>query len=336
MTSPKTYPQIQLCDGQDLTGFCAPSRLPHLNVEIISRQKANAHWLLVDASGDAVARCSLWWRHTPPYPGHGVGVIGHYAACDAETARQLLQLACTQLAKHGCTLAIGPMDGNTWQSYRLVTERGSEPPFFLEPDNPADWPAHFTDNGFSVLAEYFSALKADLSQADIRLAKVAARAIARGFSLRPFKPDCVERELAQIYHLSLLSFDRNLLYTPINQADFMAMYLPFLPHIRPELITIAEREERPVGFIFAIPNLLQAQGGQAIDTIIIKTVAVHPAYQIYGLGSLLVQRCQEIAPNLGYKRAIHALMHKSNDSFKISRRDQTSIIRRYALFAKLL
>jgi len=28
------------------------------------------------------------------------------------------------------------MDGSTWHRYRLPTERGAEPTFFLEPDNP--------------------------------------------------------------------------------------------------------------------------------------------------------------------------------------------------------
>ena len=335
-SKPQTYQQIQLLPHEDLTGFCLPSYLPHLNPETVTRQKADTHWLLVNASGDVVARCSLWWSDTPPYPGHRVGLIGHYAARDAEAARQLLQLACCQLAKHGCTLAVGPMDGNTWQSYRLVTGRGSEPPFFLEPDNPAEWPAHFTGNGFSVLAAYVSALNADLAQSDTHLAKAAARAATHGFTIRPFNADEVERELAHLYQLALASFSRNFLYTPLQQADFMAMYRPLLPHIQPELITIAEKEGRPVGFIFALPDLLQTKRGQVIDTVIIKTVAVHPDYQIYGLGSLLVHHCQEVASNLDYKRAIHALMHESNASHKISRRYQTNIIRRYALFAKSL
>jgi len=156
--------------------------------------------------------------------------------------------------------------------------------------------------------------------------------------------DCFESELYQIYNLILASFSRNFLYTPINEADFRAMYYPLRPYIQPELILIAERAGQPIGFIFALPDLLQGQPrpeqgrrrAQTIDTVIIKTVAVHPDYQMMGLGSLLVARCQEIACDLGYKRAIHALMHETNDSRKISHRNGTQIIRRYALFAKEL
>ena len=41
--------------------------------------------------------------------------------------------------------AVGPLDGSTWRRYRLVTERGVEPPFFMEPDNPDDWPGKRPD-----------------------------------------------------------------------------------------------------------------------------------------------------------------------------------------------
>ena len=54
----------------------------------------------------------LWWTHTPPYPGHRTGLIGHYYARSDGPARQLLAKACQVLHGAGCTIAIGPMDGS--------------------------------------------------------------------------------------------------------------------------------------------------------------------------------------------------------------------------------
>jgi GNAT superfamily N-acetyltransferase len=289
---------------------------------------------LLDTSAEVTARCSLWWQATPAYPGRQLGFIGHYAAHDAQAAGRLLDWACRQLAAHRCTLAVGPVDGSTWQRYRLRVERGAEPDFFLEPNNPDDWPCHFTANGFQLLAHYSSTLNTNLAQANSGLAKVAQRAAARGIHIRPFDPDRFDEELGRLYRLALTSFSRNFLYSPIDEANFMALYRPLRPYIRPELILLAEREAQPIGFIFALPDLLQAQRGLAIDTLIIKTVAVRPDHQTHGLGSLLVARCQEMAHQLGYHRTIHALMHEKNDSRKISQRNETRLIRRYALFAK--
>ncbi len=330
------YQPAQVLAPDDLLQFCQSPHLPPLDPAQIARHQADAHWLRLDARANAVARCSLWWRETPPYPGHRLGLIGHYAASDEESAAQLLAWACRQLAERGCTLAVGPMDGNTWRSYRLVTEWGSQPPFFLEPHHPAEWPAHFLQNGFGVLSEYCSTLTPGMAQPQPGLKNVAARVAGRGITFHPFNPDCFSQELNDIYAVALASFSHNFLYTPISSQEFAAMYRPLQPHLQPQLILIARQESRPVGFCFALPDLLQARRGHPIDAIIIKTVAVHPHYQTLGLGSLLVARCQQIAYELGYTRAIHALMHRGNASRKISRRHQAQTIRRYALFAKQL
>ncbi len=330
------FQAIQISNNTYLALFCAPPDLPSLAPEAVSRHKPDARWMLTNSRGDVAARCSLWWSAAPPYSGQRLGLIGHYAARDAGVAAQLLSLACDPRAAGGRTMAVGPMDGNTWQRYRLLTERGSEPIFFLEPDNPDDWPAHFTGNGFSVLARYTSALDTDLGRPDPRLAKVAERATARGVQIRSLDPGRFEAELGQIYKIARSSFSGNFLYTPLGEADFIAQYRSLQPYIRPELVLIAQRKEQPIGFIFALPDLLQTRKGQAIDTVILKTVALHPDHQSGGLGSLLVAHCQEIAHRLGYRRAIHALMHETNESGKISRRNEARMIRRYALFAREL
>ncbi|MBI1880254.1 MAG: N-acetyltransferase [Chloroflexi bacterium] len=265
------YQPIQVQKNDDLARFCTAPHLPPLNPDGVYRQKAEAHWWLNDHYGNVVARCSLWWGQTPPYLGHHLGFIGHYAARDLETARQILALACDQLVAQGCTMAVGPIDGNTWQPYRLITQRGSEPIFFLEPDNPADWPAHFTESGFTTLANYFSALDNRLRPLDSRLAKAAERAAKQDIEIRTANLTAFETELHHLYTLSIASFQDNFLYSPISEADFIAQYQPIRPYLRSELILIAAQADRPIGFMFALPDLLQAQRGQPIDTVILKT-----------------------------------------------------------------
>jgi GNAT superfamily N-acetyltransferase len=301
----------------------------------LARHACDTHWVLVSQEREMVARCSLWWRHTPSLPGQRLGIIGHYAARDAASAFRLLTHACEQLAAHGCTLAVAPMDGNTWRRYRLITERGSEPAFFLEPDNPDGWPGHFVEAGFSPLAHYSSAINSDLTQKDPRLEEIGARLSAQGVRIRPLNLLRLVDDLHRIYVLSRANFQGNFLYAPIDEAEFNVQYRSMLHLIRPEMVLIAEVGERPVGFVFAIPDLLQARRGQAIDTVILKTVAVAPEHSGVGLGSLLMERVHEVARRLGYGRVIHALMIDSNHSLKISRHSAREF-RRYALFARTL
>jgi predicted N-acetyltransferase YhbS len=159
---------------------------------------------------------------------------------------------------------------------------------------------------------------------------------AEGIVLRSLSLDRFEEELRGIHEVSLASFAHNFLYTPISQEGFVNQYRDVKPYVQPDLVLVAERSDgQMVGYVFALPDLLQAQRGQAIDTVIIKTLAVHPALGGSGLGTLLTAHCQEAARQLGYARAIHALMHETNKSRKISSHTAKPM-RRYTLYCRSL
>ncbi len=326
---------IEIRSPVECEAFTNGNELPPFDPEDLVRHAADAHWALVADSGGVMARCSLWWQNTPPYHNHRLGLIGHYAAHDALSAHCLLQHACEELAARHCTLAVGPIDGNTQRRYRLIIERGTEPPFFMEPDNPDDWPVHFQSCGFTPLAYYRSALHCKSGVYDARIERVAKQMAALNVRIRQLDPQCLEDELRLIYSVSSISFRNNFLYMPIAEAEFIQQYLPMRGYVRSELVLIAEHRGRPIGFLFAIPDLMQARRGQAIDTVIVKTVAVLPGRAYAGLGHLLGARAEVIRRELGYARAIHALMHESNDSLNWSAR-YGRVMRRYALFGRSL
>jgi GNAT superfamily N-acetyltransferase len=323
-------------DG-DLARFCTLPGLPALAPEAIAASGADLHLLADDPSSTgATARCSLWWTSTPPYPGHRLGLIGHYGAADAESGTALLRAACAHLAERGCTLAVGPMDGDTAHRYRLLTERGDEPLFFLEPDNPDDWPAYWTAAGFAPLAQYYSALQPTLEHNDPRVPALAAAFEAEGVRIRPLDMDRFDDELRRVYTVAAPSFLDNFLATPLDEAAFLAQYQPVRPFLQPELVLLAERGDALLGFVFALPDWTEAQRGQPVTTVIVKTLAVLPDYAGRGLATLLSARLQERAVALGYTRAIHALMHERNVSRRVSERFDGHSFRHYALYARPL
>jgi len=320
---------------KDLELFCSPRGAPSLTVDEVGSHGADAHCVVIGDCSRVTARCSLWWRSAPRHLNHRVGIIGHYDAHTAEAAAALLATAGRRLAEQGCSFAVGPMDGNTWRRYRLITERGPEPIFFLEPDHPLASAAHFTKNGFDVMATYSSSLSPDLNQRDPKVAQAAARLREEGITIRSLDRGSLVDQLRRIHSLSLASFKENFLYTPIGEAEFLAMYLPLQPYIDPRLIVIAEHHGSPVGFMVGIPDLLQAQAGKRVDTVILKTLAVHPDYGGLGIGRVLVAACLETARHLGYRRAISALIREDNMSVKLVPPGSYRI-RRYTLFGKEL
>ena len=318
----------------------APAYTSGEKVEVVPRQeleqsRPDRHLLVVDVEGRLCARASCWWRETPALPDSRVGLVGHYAAAAADAAATLLAAATARLAAEGCTIAVGPMDGSTWRRYRFVIERGPEPPFFLEPDNADAAPGQFEAAGFRPIATYISALNADLGRDEPGLDDLRQRFATNGIVIRPFAPGAAETELRRIFELSLETFRHNFLYTPIAEAEFLEMNRRLLPVIRPELVLLAFRADRLIGFLFALPDVLESGRSVTPRTIVIKTVAVAAGRANAGLGRLLVGLAHREARRLGFGRAIHALMHEDNVSRNISRRSATTM-RRYALYGRRL
>ena len=298
------------------------------------RDAADSHWLAV-RDEVVVARASLWWRHVPSLPGQTLGCVGHYAAADRDAGAQLLAHAAATLATRGCTTAVGPIDGSTWRSYRLVTHRGDLPAFFLEPDTPDDWPDHFRAAGFDVLSTYTSSLVDHLPPPSPRAEETARRLAAAGYVVRALDLTRAAAELDALYDVSIAAFAHNFLYTPIARDEFHAQYAAILPYVDPRLVVLAEHAGRVVGYAFAVPDLLERQRTGQTATAILKTLAVDPAHAGAGLGGLLVERCQRAAEARGLTRIIHALMHETNFSQRISRH-YGATCRRYTLFARAL
>lgn len=316
--------RTSLSDGEGLAPF-DPMR--------IEEEGADVHLSAIANTNEVVARCSLWWSDVPPLESYRVGVVGHYASANDKSAAVLLESVLDHLRHRYCTVAIGPMDGNTWRSYRFVTERGSEAPFVMEPTNPPEWPLQFERAGFARLAEYFSALNTNIQVRDMRVAQVAARLAERGITIRAAERTALQDEIGRIYQLSRVAFTRNFLYTPVTEEAFRTQYAKVLPHVVPDLVLLAERGGELAGYLFAIPDLAQAARGSAVDTFVIKTVAILPDADLRGLGTVLVARAHEAGARMGFARCIHALMHESNVSRNISNH-YASTMRRYTLFSK--
>lgn len=299
----------------------------------------DAHLEARDDKGGITARCSLWWRDVPAIPGERVGVIGHFSSLPDDrpftafgppAAVELLEAATARLAKEGCTLIVGPMDGNTWRKYRLVTEGGEERPFLMEPDHPAEWVKHWKTADFRPLAQYFSALGTDLAKEDAQISRAGERLQAAGVTVRALRADDFENELRRIYEVSAAAFTGNYLYTPLPETEFVAQYAAIKERVRPDLVLLAELSGQPAGYVFAVPDWLR---GPQTDTVIVKTLAGLPGRQLAGLGAWLLQEVQRRAHALGFRRVIHALMHESNNSLNLSRRF-CEPFRRYTLFSR--
>ena len=300
---------------------------PAFDLTQLERDRPDRHLQLLEGD-QLVARASVWFDGARVTANERSGLIGHYAASSLEAGKFMLEAACQLLQESGCARVIGPMDGNTWKTYRLVSEIGSEAPFLLELNNPPEWNHHFLEAGFEVLATYHSTLGLN-PEPDSRMPRVRKRFVANRITTRAANPANLEIELEAIYDLALESFSQNFLYSAISREDFLELYRPALAKLPPGFTRIAEHDGRTVGFAFAVPDLLRPQP----DTLILKTVGIRKARVYAGLGALLADEMHDLARSAGMTRVIHALIHDGNVSGKTSAKTG-SVMRRYALYSR--
>ena len=282
-----------------------------------------------------VARLATYARRDLVGAPGETGLVGHYAATDADAAVALLRDATRRLVAAGAQRVLGPMNGTTWARYRFaIAEPSGESggrPFLGEPVNPPEYPAHFVRAGFREAAWYESRITPDMAVANPRAAAAEATARARGVTIAPIDLARFDDDLRDLHGLSLRAFAENLYYSPIGAEEFAAMYRPMRALLDPALVLLArDGEASLIGYAFAYPDPLSLEGGRP-HRLIVKTLAVDPAWRSIGLGALLVERLHAAARGAGLSTVIHALMQAANDSVKISAHT-ARLFRRYALY----
>lgn len=268
---------------------------------------------------------ALLYHEGPAHEGRRTAVIGKFTCDTAEHGRRLLEGIVARLEAEEYGAVIGPMDGDTWHSYRLVAEGDGTPPFLLEPVSQPEDREAFLGAGFTPISDYISARTAigpdTLARAPFSLP---------GLTLMSWDGKNPESLIGPLFELSATAFSNNPFYKPLDFAGFRALYEPVIPRIDPRHVMFAhDATGRLTGFIFSIPNWLE---GPKPSTLIIKTYAT----TVKGGGRMLLDHAHRQAAELGYTAAIHALMHNNNVSRNASAKHGGKVFRRYQLMGRLL
>lgn len=264
------------------------------------------------------AKITIYYE-APAWEGKPAAAFGGFSCKTAESGTEIISQAIDLVRTKNITQIVGPMSGDTWHSYRFVSETDGSASFLLEPTNKTHEMEVFTAAGFKKISGYFSARVA------LEEATRNSPAATTEFEIETWDGENPEGLFRQVFNLSVQAFAKNAFYKPISEADFLAMYMPIVPMIKKELIFFARRPDNSLaGFLFGIPNY--AEGPNA-TSVILKTYASLSR----GAGQHLAYAFHSAGLTSGYKTAIHALIHDDNLSAMRSAAEGAEIFRRYDL-----
>lgn len=265
------------------------------------------------------------WLDGPVWDDHPkVATVGKCKFNTVEGGTRLLAEAAALAKSKGATALIGPMEGDTWHAYRLISDRGTQSPFLMEPASADHDEAAFKTAGFNVISSYFSA------SAPMSALPGPKPKDTDVFTIETWDGTDPDALFTQVYQLSCAAFADNPFYKHIDLEDFLAMYLPMVPLLKQDLILFARDSTGAlVGFLFGIPNYAE---GPNPASVILKTYASSQK----GAGHWLSYQFYANAKAMEFDTVIHALMHDDNLSAIRSGLNGADVFRRYALMGRSL
>lgn len=278
---------------------------------------------------------TCYYSNTPEVDGKHIGAIGELKIDGKEVGLELLNRCEEIFREKGISKIVAPMNGNTWKQYRTIKQTSDEPPFLMENVSPIEFNEIFETAGYYETGTYTSTKgKIENYYNDEVLDEIDRIIQNEGITIRTLDKNNGVEDLRKIYNVSVESFARNPFYTPIDEIDYLEQYTSYLDKVDEDFILLAEKDGKEIGFLFAIPNLIEMQTMGKIDSLILKTIAVLPEYENLGLGNAMTRIIARKAIDKGYKNWIFAFMYKDNTSQKLAERNGTHTIREYALYGK--
>ena len=227
--------------------------------------------------------------------------VGHHLYTQA--AQMLIETGIAWLQQQAAVKRIiGPINFNTWFSYRFRVKPVDDLIFSWEPVNPPAYLALFKAQGFSPQYFYDSRGFDGLAQVEKRSQPGLVKATGLGYTFRPFDLSAgqIEKEVALVHRISLQGFGDQHFFEPIPATIFKQIYVPIAQKGALEYAFFAQDPSgQEIGFMYGF-----ADG----DYIVFKSTAVKPEHRGKGVFGALSHLMAKKAVSQGFTQFVMALM----------------------------
>lgn len=221
-------------------------------------KKGKMHPLIAFKDGKPVGRIAAIINpaHNEYYQDK-VGFFGFFDFInDLEVAQALLEAASTYLKDSGMQTIRGPYSPTSNDECGLLVEGFNRPPMIMMPFNPSFYEAIYNALGLiqvrNLYAYYISA--------DVEIPEKLKRVVERvqkksGITFRNIDLSRMDDELKIIQELYNGTLKRNWGFVPITYEDLKFASEDLKQIVQPELVMIAEKEGKAIGFSMVLPNI---------------------------------------------------------------------------------
>ncbi|HEY1045951.1 MAG TPA: hypothetical protein VGF79_05890 [Bacteroidia bacterium] len=248
--------------------------------------------------------------------------FGCLGLLDSSDAKRFIQKLCVMVReKCGPVELHGPINGNSWYSYRLPIDH-SESLFVGDPTCKGFSHHDFIDNGFEVAQSYETYLQKDLSGVE---PIESSRLMIKYHSLEE-----LQSMLPVLYDVSIEAFKHAAYFTDMPKDLYIDRYASLLPFGKLDLMPYVWHEN---GQLMAYSF---CYNGFEKGDLVLKTLASRNNRLSAGAGRLMASEIISKARSMGYSRIWHALMHSNNVSKIMSGKFKGEPYKKYAVYRKKL
>ena len=304
-----------------------------MNIKVVNNNEKSR--VTIYEEGKQLAAATCFYKNTPKLKNKYVGTIGEIECDNIEALKKVIHKCIKILKEMKIEYVVAPMNQTTWKKYRTLKSTSNESMFLLENVDPLEYNEVFLKSEFDLIHTYTSN-KGKISDAyNSEVLKLIADNLEKEkITIRKVNKADIYNELTKIYNVCIKSFCNNPFYTDISKEEYIKQYEKYIDMLDDDFILLAEKEKETIGFVFSIPNYNELKEKGKVTTLILKTIAVLPEYEEFGIGNIMLKKIEKIAKEKGYEDWIFAFMYDKNTSQKMAKRNKAEVIREYVLYGR--
>jgi GNAT superfamily N-acetyltransferase len=340
--------------------FMAQEALLNRKKSPFFQHSAAAYFLARSAEGKILGRiAAINNRNYNAFTGEKAGFFGFFDVInDYSVAKTLLDTALDWLRQQGLDRVLGPTNLSTNETCGLLIEHFDEPPFVLTTYN---FPYYadllerygFVKNTDLLSYEFFpknlTSKLTDLSQ------QLENRLAQRGITIRTIDMKHFEEEVNRFLPIYNASWDQNLGFVPMTEAEVRQMGKDLKMALDPDLVYFAEKDGKTIGIALTVPNLNEVFikiprgrlfptglfkflfGKKSIKTLRVVALGILPEYRRSGLDVCFYVRTYQAAQRKGIQRAEASWILENNDLMnRALLQIQGKVYRKHRIYEKAL